>query len=93
MRAPLQSGRDVCGVAAKLVRENKCVSRTRPRLGKGNAPGRMKPKRARDVARGEIRRRRAPTGRGMKPLKRGRCGSNAYSAESAKHHRSKRDRP
>jgi hypothetical protein len=38
---------------------------------------------AREVARGEIRRRHSPTGRGMKPLKRGRSGSNAYSAESA----------
>jgi hypothetical protein len=40
---------------------------------KGNAPGRMKPRRARDAARGEIQRRCTPTGRGMKPLKRGRC--------------------
>jgi len=44
---------------------------------KGSVPGRMKPRRARDAARGEIQRRCAPTGRGMKPLKRGRCGSNA----------------
>jgi hypothetical protein len=49
---------------------------------KGNAPGRKKPRRARDAARGEIRRRCAPTGRGIKPLKRGRCGSNAYAPKA-----------
>jgi len=74
------------GAAATLVR----VSGSRKaEAGKGNAPGRMKPKRARDTTRGEIRRWWAPTGRGMKPLKRSRSGSNAYCAEGAKHHRSK----
>lgn len=34
------------------------------------------------AARGEIRRRCAPTGRGIKPLKRSRCGSNAYAPKA-----------
>jgi hypothetical protein len=37
---------------------------------------------AREAARGEIQRRLSPTGRGNKPLKRGRCGSNAYAPKA-----------
>jgi hypothetical protein len=69
------------GVVVAVVRPGAAAER--PSVGEGNAPRRMKPRRARVSARGEIRRRCAPTGRGMNPLKRGRSGSNAYSAESA----------
>jgi len=51
----------------------------------------MNPRRARDVARGEIRRRHALIDRGIKPLKRGRCGSNAYAPKALKHHKPERD--
>jgi hypothetical protein len=60
---------------------------------KGNALGRMKPKRAREAARREIRRRFSPTGRGMKPLKRGRGGSNAYAPKAPSTIDPKRDKP
>jgi len=83
MRALPKGRREACGAVGLLVRANATVAQAQ--VGKGNAPGRMKPKRARDAARGEIRRQCAPTGGGIKPLKRGRCGSNAYSAESATH--------
>jgi hypothetical protein len=74
-------GRGVSEPSQAVARPS--AAAVRPRDGKGNAPRRMKPKRARDAAREEIRRRCAPTGGGMKPLKRGRYGSNAYSAQSA----------
>jgi hypothetical protein len=69
-----------CSELQAIVRSTAATAR--PRLGKGNAPGRMKPRRARTAARGEIRRRCVPTDRGMKPLKRGRCGSNAYAPKA-----------
>jgi hypothetical protein len=56
------------------------VATERPSFGKGNAPGRMNPRRARDAAREEIRRRCAPTDEGLKPLKRGRLRGNASCA-------------
>jgi hypothetical protein len=70
-------------------RETGCVA-VRPSFGRGNAPGRMNPKRARDAARGEIRRRCAPTDGGLKPLKRGHRGGYAYSAEKRTEHRDPR---
>jgi hypothetical protein len=60
---------------------------------KGNAPRRMNPKRARDVARGEIWRRHVLIGKGIKPLKRGRCGSDASAPKALKHHKPERDGP
>jgi hypothetical protein len=93
------SGRCRHGIRERSVRScrgsavRSLVAAARPRIGKGNVPRRRNPKGARDTARGEIRRRCAPTGRGIKPLKRGRFGSNAYSAESAQHQRPERDAP
>jgi hypothetical protein len=49
----------------------------RSRLGRGMPQG-GEAQESQGPARGEIQRRYAPTGRGKKPLKRGRCGSNAY---------------
>jgi hypothetical protein len=66
---------------------------TRPRHGKGNAPRRLTPKRARDIGSRRNSERCAPTSRGSKPLKRGRSGSNALCAESATYQRSRRERP
>jgi len=72
-----------CGVVQNAIDEAEAR--------KGNASRRMNPRRARDAARGEIRRRQALIDRGMKPLKRGRCGSNASAPKALKHHRPGRD--
>jgi hypothetical protein len=67
-----------CGANARKSAVTTVEAQTR----KGSAPRRNNPKRARDAARGEIRRRYTPTGRGIKPLKRSRCGSDAHAPKA-----------
>jgi len=90
-----QGGSENCLYAAGLSRwlARATASAAEAQTGTGNAPRRMNPKRARGTTRGEIRRRYAPTGRGIKPLKRGRCGSDAHAPKAQVHVVSERDGP
>jgi len=58
---------------------------------KGNAPGRMKPRKARVPHVEKSGDGQPEPGRGMKPLKRGRVGRDAYAPKAPEHHSSERD--
>jgi len=72
-------GRATCGVVA--IRRGESGSR-RGQDSEGESPREGEAQESPGAARGEIQRRRALTGRGIKPLKRGRSGRDAYAPKA-----------